>query len=137
MKNLFYSLMAAALLAGCSGGTESSDASDAGGAVQHVNAKEAAELLQSGAGAVVLDIRTPEEFESAHIPGAKNIDFQSDDFESELSELDPEGTYMVHCMSGGRSKKSLNTFSKVGLTNVYHLDGGIRGWTETGHPVVQ
>jgi len=54
----------------------------------------------------VIDVRTPGEFDLAHIEGAKNIDFKGADFEQELAKLDKKQPVLVHCAAGGRSTKS-------------------------------
>ncbi|MDO9590965.1 MAG: rhodanese-like domain-containing protein, partial [Microcella sp.] len=54
-------------------------------------------------GTIVIDVRTPAEFASGHLEGAINIDVQSADFDSRISELDADGTYFVYCRSGNRS----------------------------------
>lgn len=104
-------------------------------AVKHVDAKGAAALLKKDSEVVVLDIRTPAEYKDGHIAKAKNIDFYADDFEKKLSALDKSKTYLVHCASGGRSKRSLTAFNKLGFKSVVHLDGGYKGWAKDGQPV--
>lgn len=102
--------------------------------IKHVDPKNAQKLL-SQTNLVVLDIRTPEEFKSYHIAGATNIDFNSSDFEQRISSLDRSKPYLVHCASGGRSKRSLKIFQKYDFQSVYHLDGGIVAWKDAGLPV--
>ncbi len=102
--------------------------------IKHVDPKNAQKLL-SQTNLVVLDIRTPEEFNSYHIAGATNIDFNSSDFEQRISSLDKSKAYLVHCASGGRSKRSLKIFQKYDFQSVYHLDGGIVAWKDAGLPV--
>lgn len=57
--------------------------------------------------AVVLDVRTPEEFVNGHVVGAKNIDFLQNDFEAEINKLNPKKRYYLYCASGNRSGKAL------------------------------
>lgn len=104
------------------------------GAVTHVKAAEAANLIESQK-LVVLDVRTPEEFREGHIKGAKNIDFNAGDFAAKLKELDKSKPCLVHCRSGGRSSSSLAVFEELGFEKVFHLDGGIMSWQEAKLPV--
>jgi len=104
---------------------------------KHVDAKGAALMLKKDSKIVTLDIRTPEEFKSGHIKGAKNIDFRADTFESDIGKLDRSKTYLVHCASGGRSGRSLADFQKLKFKHIIHLDGGYRGWEKEGLPVVK
>lgn len=105
--------------------------------VRHVNAPEAAKLLDKDKAVVVLDIRTPREYKSGHIAGARNVDYRGSDFEAELGKLDKSKTYLVHCASGGRSGRSLKLFKKLKFKSIVHLDGGIRGWVADGQKVVK
>jgi rhodanese-related sulfurtransferase len=103
--------------------------------VMHVNPEQASKLLAENKQATVLDIRTPEEFAAGHIEGATNIDFNAPDFESKVAGLDKTKPYVVHCGSGGRSTRSLETFKKNQFESIYHLDGGLSAWKKAGMPV--
>ena len=103
-------------------------------AVQHVDPKQAQKLIEDKK-VIVLDIRTPGEFNRARIAGAKNIDFQAPDFEQRINALDKSKSYLVHCASGGRSTHSLLLFKKHEFQSIYHLDGGIKAWEKAGLPV--
>ena len=96
----------------------------------NMKAVEAAKILKDNSNAVVLDIRTPAEFNEGHIPNAVNIDYKADSFESELGKLDRDATYVMHCRSGRRSANSFETFKKLGFKNIIHMDAGILGWEE-------
>jgi rhodanese-related sulfurtransferase len=113
---------------------ESSTADHATSVIQHVDAKQAQKLVDEKK-VVVLDIRTPGEFSTGRIAGAKNIDFQAPDFEQRIEGLDKSKSYLVHCASGGRSSHSLLLFKKHQFQSVYHLDGGIKAWQKAGLPV--
>jgi rhodanese-related sulfurtransferase len=102
--------------------------------VQHVNPNQAQKLVLDKK-LVALDIRTPGEFSTGRIAGAKNIDFQAPDFEQRIDSLDKSKSYLVHCASGGRSTHSLLLFKKHQFQSMYHLDGGIKAWQKAGLPV--
>lgn len=103
----------------------------------HVDAAGAEALLASNQDAKVIDVRTPAEFQTGHIPGATNVDFVADNFATELAKLDRKKTYIVHCAAGGRSTQSLAVFARLGFTSVQHLDGGLNGWIAAGKPVAK
>lgn len=110
------------------------------GPVIHIEAKKAAELLAAKDAAkrpLIVDIRTKAEFDGGHLKDAKNIDFFADDFEAQLAKLDKNKPYILHCQSGGRSKRSLDQWKKLGFKKVYHLDGGFLGWKRAKLPVVK
>jgi phage shock protein E len=113
------------LLAGCS---SSSSAVDLG--VKEFSAKVAE------AGVITLDVRTPGEFMSGYIDGAKNIDFQSGNFENEIAALDKNATYAVYCRSGNRSGQAVKVMHDAGFHNVYNLNGGVIDWANVGLPLV-
>lgn len=71
---------------------------------------EALKLKLAAPGAVLLDVRTPEEFYTSRLKGAVNVDFLRDDFEAEVDKLDPRKRYFIYCSSGNRSGKALRLF---------------------------
>jgi phage shock protein E len=85
---------------------------------------------------VVLDVRTPEEWEEGIIENAKRINFYDSDFETQLDQFDPEKPIMVYCKSGGRSGSATEILEKKGFKKIYNLDGGITSWNEAGLPTV-
>lgn len=120
------------LLAAC-GASETATATTV---VEVVTVEEAAAVLAADATAVVLDIRTPDEFATGSIEGAVNIDFYAADFAARLDALDKDATYVVYCRSGNRTGQALGTFSGLGFTSVHAVEGGILAWFEAGQPVV-
>ena len=88
------------------------------------------------AGVITLDVRTPGEFMSGFIKGAKNIDFQSGNFETEIAALDKNVTYAVYCRSGNRSGQAVKVMHDAGFHNVYNLNGGVIDWSNAGMPLV-
>ena len=86
-------------------------------------------------GLVILDVRTPEEFADARVPGAINLDFYAADFADQLARLDRTVPYVLYCRSGNRSGSTLSLMEQLGFQEVYDVDGGIVGWSEAGLPV--
>jgi rhodanese-related sulfurtransferase len=80
-------------------------------------------------GAVLLDVRTPGEFRAGTVRGARNIDFMSASFGSQIATLDKTKEYFLLCRSGARSAQACNLMSKEGF-KVYNLAGGIGEWPE-------
>lgn len=85
---------------------------------------------------IVLDVRTPAEFEVEHLEDAVNLDYKSSDFEKELGKLDKGKKYLVYCRSGRRSAAALKIMRKKGFSNSYNMLGGITGWKKEGFAVV-
>ena len=79
--------------------------------------------------AVVLDVRTEEEFESGYIPNAKNIDLRmGSGFIDEINSLDRSKSYYVYCRSGARSAQAVQLMRDLGFNKTYNLLGGILEW---------
>ncbi len=73
-------------------------------------------------GAVLLDVRTPEEYRQGHIPGSKNVPLQSIDKVAGM--IDNKSTpIFVHCLSGARSRQAAAVLQQLGYTNVKNIGG--------------
>ncbi len=104
------------------------------GGVRHVNATEAAEILQKYPSVRILDVRTGPEYNRGHLTDATNINYYSFSFKKKLDKLDKSITWLVHCRSGVRSGKSLPILKSLGFESIIHLDGGIVAWRKDGLP---
>lgn len=76
----------------------------------------------------LIDVRTPKEFESGHLKGAKNHHIYDKDFKEQVSYLDKEKPVYVYCKSGGRSHEAAEQLKAMGFKKVYDLQGGISEW---------
>ncbi len=86
---------------------------------------------------VLLDVRTPAEYNAGHLTGSVNIDFYHHDFESQIDELDKRMKYLVYCRSGNRSRQAMFLMRDLGFEEVYNLAGGIIAWHDQGHEIVK
>ena len=105
---------------------------------ENLNPAETEKLLKDQGnepGIIVLDVRTPGEFSSGHIAGAKNIDFNSNNFEDEIYRLDKNRVYLVYCQSGIRSSRALLMMKDKGFKSLKNLDGGLSKWVANNFPV--
>lgn len=105
-----------------------------------INVDDAITLLSKDSSVVILDVRTPAEYEVAHIENSINIDINAENFSERVALLDRDLTYIVHCaanVKNGRSEKSLGIMSSMEFSSLLDLEGGIIAWQENGHPVVQ
>ena len=93
------------------------------------------DALRAAEDAVVLDVRTPREFEAGHLPGAINLPIADKNFEANLARLDKTKTYLVHCKTGKRSDVAVHRMETLGFNHLYDLTGGIVAWNEAGKPV--
>lgn len=85
--------------------------------------EEAKALVKKGA--MLVDVRTPEEFAGKHLDGAINIPV--DDLEARMGELKKDADIVLYCRSGARSGRALGMLKAAGFTKVYNL-GGIGNW---------
>jgi len=98
-----------------------------GAPYRDVQPAEALALYEKTPGLLVLDVRTPAEFASGHIPNAHLIPV--DELEDRLGELPPKDTPMlVHCAAGGRSTTACQTLGQHGYTRLLNLVGGMHTW---------
>ena len=79
--------------------------------------------------AILLDVRTLEEYNQGHVPNAQLIDIQNPPhFLQELELLNPSKTYLVYCRSGARSSQACILMKNKGIENCFNLLGGINQW---------
>lgn len=73
-------------------------------------------------GAVLVDVRTPEEYSKRNIPGSKNVPLQN---LSEIEKVAPDKNtpLFVYCLSGGRSSSATKEFKKMGYCNIKNIGG--------------
>ena len=127
---LFAALAASlALLSGCAlSKTKADTAEDAPGkaAYHKLSAEEAYEMMVSQE-VVIVDVRTPEEYDGGHIPNAILVPNESigDDMPEALP--DKEATLLIYCRSGRRSKEASEKLLKLGYKSIYEF-GGVIDW---------
>ena len=90
------------------------------------------DFVQSGAPHLLVDVRTPEEFNSGYIPGAVNIPLQS--LQQRMSEISQDQPVVLYCRSGNRSATAAQMLARAGYDEVYDL-GGIIDWQSQGLPI--
>ncbi|HEX6248981.1 MAG TPA: rhodanese-like domain-containing protein [Nocardioidaceae bacterium] len=95
------------------------------------------ERLNSEDAPRVLDVRTPAEFESAHIPGSYNVPLDNlKEHRAELRRHLDQDVVLV-CLSGGRAEQAEKALAEAGLPGLHVLEGGMAAWTATGAPVTR
>jgi rhodanese-related sulfurtransferase len=94
----------------------------------NLDVNQVSEMLAENPDIVLIDVRTPKEFNQGHLDGAKLINFYDPNFQGEVEKLDSAKKYVVYCRSGGRSAKSVNAMKKMGFKDVYNMSGGVLAW---------
>tara|TARA_Y100001972_G_C7655375_1_gene329954 strand:- start:726 stop:1106 length:381 start_codon:yes stop_codon:yes gene_type:complete len=104
---------------------------------ENMDPKAFSQAIAEDKNAVVVDVRTDREVAGGMIKGAVHMDINSPDFRDRAAKLQKDKTYYVYCLSGGRSASAASYFKEIGIENVVNLDGGIRGWQNSGLPLVK
>ena len=108
--------------------------------VTTIEVSAAKDFVAHNENAVIMDVRTPVEYEMSHITGAVNVNVQDESFQDMVVALDPNKTYIVHCTknpAGGRSSRALETLQRLGFKNLYSLEGGYVAWKDAELPLTE
>lgn len=84
------------------------------------------EFLEANPGAVILDIRSPEQFADACIPGATNRDWNREDFKDSLRDIDKSAPWVVYDQSGEYENGVFKSIVEAGAFDLYRLEGGFQ-----------
>ena len=123
MKKLIFLLLAVLLLTACGQDTEN----DQGAVYMNITAEEAKQIMDSEEGYIILDVRTQEEYDQGHIPGATQISHEEIAKKAKEVLTDKEQLILVYCRSGRRSKIAAEALVELGYTNIKEF-GGIIDW---------
>ena len=125
MKRIFIVLLLAALLfAGC-GKPEQQAQADT---YRHISTAEAVEVMAEETDYIILDVRTWDEYLTAHIPGAICIPNETIGGTQPSQLPDKDQLILVYCRSGNRSQQAAQKLVDLGYTNIVEF-GGIMSWT--------
>ena len=121
MKKLMIILLVAMMLTACG------QANDREAVYMNITAEEAKEIMDTEEGYIILDVRTQEEYDESHIPGA--IVISHDEIAEKAEEMltDKDQLILVYCRSGRRSKLAAEVLVELGYTNIKEF-GGIIDW---------
>jgi rhodanese-related sulfurtransferase len=90
---------------------------------------------QKGTAPQVVDVRTADEYATGHVPGAVNIPHT--DLADRLSEVEPKDGVVLYCMVGPRARIGEKILQQAGVSKIFHLEGGMTAWLQSGLPVEQ
>lgn len=115
-------------VAACGAKTGASEVTD-------IPAQRVLEVSRGEKAPLLLDVRTPEEYASGHVPGAINIPHS--EVQSRLAEIEPyrEREVIVYCELGGRASIAAGILRAAGFEHVEHMQGDMSGWREKNLPV--
>ena len=123
MKKLIFLLLAVMMLTARGQDKEN----DQGAVYMNITAEEAKQIMDSEEGYIILDVRTQEEYDEGHIPGAIVISHEEIEEKAEDVLTDKDQLILVYCRSGRRSKIAAEALVELGYTNIKEF-GGIIDW---------
>ena len=108
---------------------------DARTRVRETNVENVKNKIDSGQPFILVDVREDSEFAKDHLPGATHLGkgILERDIEARVPDLKAE--IVLYCGGGFRSALAADNLQKMGYTNVFSMDGGIRDWREKGYPL--
>jgi rhodanese-related sulfurtransferase len=84
----------------------------------------------------LVDVREESEFAKDHLPGAQHLGKGVIERDIETAIPQTDAPIVLYCGGGFRSALAADNLQKMGYTNVWSMDGGIRGWRDKGYPLV-
>ena len=123
MKKLLIFALAVMLLTACGQANENPKEA----IYMNINAEEAKKIMDTEEGYIILDVRTQEEYDQGHIPGAIVISHEEIPEKAEDVLTDKDQLILVYCRSGRRSKIAAEALAELGYTNIKEF-GGIIDW---------
>ena len=105
--------------------------------VVHIGPVGFMEALKGDSAAILVDVRTPQEFAEGHLPGAVNVELDR------LPDLAPgllpdkNAHLLVYCRSGNRSGFAVSILDQMGYSRLVNMTGGIVQWSQKGYPVTR
>jgi len=110
---------------------------DARARVKETNVEEVKSKLDRGEKFLLVDVREESEFAKDHLPGAIHLGkgVIERDIESRVPDLNTQ--MVLYCGGGFRSAMAADNLQKMGYTNVFSMDGGVRGWREKNFPLTR
>ena len=123
MRKLILILLAVMLLTACGNTKENNQEA----VYMNITAEEAKQIMDTETGYIILDVRTQEEYDESHIPGAIVIPNTEIETRAEQELTDKGQMILVYCRSGRRSKQAAEILVALGYTNIKEF-GGIIDW---------
>jgi rhodanese-related sulfurtransferase len=102
--------------------------------IQNLTPQQAHELLSRG-DVEVVDVRDPSEWSGGHLPGARLVPLAQ--LRSNPKAALPRDRVLFVCAAGMRSQTAARVAASLGLTTIYNLSSGTRGWVNAGFPLVE
>ena len=86
---------------------------------------------------LLIDVRTPDEYNTGHLEGATILDFRDSNFRKQVDHLDRSRPVMIYCAAGGRSSAAVTVLQELGFAEIYELQGGLTSWVGEGRATTE
>lgn len=105
--------------------------------IQECTVEDVRQRQQNGDSVLLIDVREDHEWSAGHLPGAIHLGkgIIERDIEARIPDVSTE--MILYCGGGFRSALAAANLKEMGYTRVISMDGGYRGWTDAGHPIVR
>jgi rhodanese-related sulfurtransferase len=110
---------------------------DAKKRIKEESVRETKRRLDAGEEIILVDTREDSEWSRGHIPGAIHLGRGIIERDIEKTIPDKDAPVVLYCGGGFRSALAADNLQKMGYRNVISMDGGWRGWTEAGFPIIK
>jgi rhodanese-related sulfurtransferase len=110
---------------------------DAKSRIKEEDFRETKKKMDAGEKMIIVDVREDNEWARGHIPGAVHLGKGVIERDIEKAIPEKETPIVLYCGGGFRSALAADNLQKMGYRNVISMDGGWRGWTESGYPVIK
>jgi rhodanese-related sulfurtransferase len=110
---------------------------DAKSRVKEIDYREIKKRVDAGEKFILVDTREDLEWANGHVPGAIHLGRGVIERDIEKTVPDHNAPVVLYCGGGYRSALAADNLQKMGYSNVISMDGGWRGWTESGYPVTK
>ena len=130
--SLMLLLVASLIVAGCAPAAAPASSAPAAAAALPAEISVTDAVAKRDAGAFILDVRQPDEWNAVHIPGATLIPL--DQLEARVNEVPKDKEVVVVCRSGNRSQQGRDILKSAGFSQVTSMAGGMNQWSAAGYP---
>lgn len=90
---------------------------------KNIDYENAKTILKNDKNAILVDVRSPQEYKEGHLDGSINIPLY--DLETNSEKINKQNTIILYCQSGNRSNKALEILEEQGCTSIYQIEGGL------------
>ncbi len=106
-------------------------------AIKELDVQQVKQKMDRGEHFLLIDVREESEWSQGHLPEAQYLGkgIIERDIESQVSDTNAE--IILYCGGGFRSALAADALKRMGYTNVFSMDGGVRGWKAAGFPMVR